>query len=204
MTTNTTFINSTFINSTMERLGTLRGRLSAIPWLTVVPLAVVMAYADWFWVISLRGAAGSIERTGDPFASWLRESTVVLPVFVLAVLGALKLAARWFGPVPRKAKTVVATALLVVAAGTLVGSAGLAASSAYDYHLQANHLQVMDSMRSMASMASMTSAQQQASLDLQVKAVGLGSGLLLATNLMLVGWVVALRGGRLDGSTTRQ
>jgi hypothetical protein len=202
--TSPTSINTTFISTTMERLGTLRVRLSAVPWLTVVPLAVVMAYADGFWVISLRGAAGSIERTGEPFVTWLRESTLVLPVFVLAVLGALKLAARWFGPALRRPKTVVATALLVVAAGTLVGIAGLAASSAYDYRLQSNHLLVMDSMRSMASMASMTAAQQQASLDLQVRAVGVGSGLLLASNLMLVGWVVALRGGRLDGSTTRQ
>ena len=192
----------------MERLGNLRGRLSAVPWLTVVPLAVVMAYADGFWVISLRGAAGSIERTGEPFASWLRESTLALPFFVLAVLGALALAARWFGPVLRKPKTVVATALLVVAAGTLVGIAGLAASSAYDYHLQSNHLQLMGSMRSMPGMESMASMmgsvaqQQQASLDLQMSAVGLGSGIILATNLLLVGWVVALRGGRLDVSTS--
>jgi hypothetical protein len=202
--TSPTSINTTFISTTMERLGALRGRLSTIPWLTVVPLAVVLAYADWFWVISLRGAAGSIERTGEPFASWLRESTLVLPVFVLAVLGALKLAARWFGPAARKPKTVVAAALLVVAAGTLVGIAGIAASSAYDYHLQSNQLQLMGSMASMGSMPSMTAAQQQASLALQVRAVGLGSGLLLVTNLVVVGWVVALRGGRLNVSTTRQ
>ena len=106
-----------------------------------MPLAVVLAYADGFWLISLRGAVGSIERTREPFASWLRESTLALPVFVLAVLGALTLAARWFGPVLRKPKTVVAAALLVVAAGTLVGIAGLAASSAYDYHLQSSQLQ---------------------------------------------------------------
>ena len=124
------------INATTERPGTLRGRLSAVPWLTVVPLAVLLAYADGFWVVSLRGAAGSIERTQEPFVTWLRESTLALPLFVLAVLGALTLAARWFGPVLRRPKTVVATVLLVVAAGTLVGVAALAASSAYDYQLQ--------------------------------------------------------------------
>jgi hypothetical protein len=104
------------INATTERPGTLPGRLSIIPWLTVLPLAVVMAYADGFWIISLRGAAGAIERTGQPFATWLRESTLTLPIFVIAVLGALTLAARWFGPVLRNPKTVMAAALMVVAA----------------------------------------------------------------------------------------
>ena len=38
------------IDATTERPRTLRARLSALPWLTVVPLAVVMAYADGFWI----------------------------------------------------------------------------------------------------------------------------------------------------------
>jgi hypothetical protein len=202
--TQTTSIDTTFINTTMERLGALRGRLSAVPWLTVVPLAVVMAYSDGFWIVSLRGAAGSIERTQDPFASWLRESTLALPVFGLAVFGALTLAARWVGPVLRKPKTVVAAALLVVAAGTLVGIAGLAASSAYDYRLQSAHLQRMDSSSMHhGPQGSVLPQQLQASRDLQVKAVGVGSGILLATNLVLVGWVVAFRGGQLDLPKTR-
>jgi hypothetical protein len=170
--------------------------------LTVLPLAVVMAYADGFWMISLRGAAGAIERTGQPFATWLRESALTLPVFIIAVLGALTLAARWFGPVLRNPKTVMATALMVVAVGTLVGIAEMAASSAYDYYLQSNQLQLMGSMPSMASMGS-TAALQQASLELQVRAVGLGSGILLVTNLVLVGWAMAFWGGRLEVSTTR-
>src|SRR4029078_5239304 len=107
--------------------------------------------------------------------------------------------------VGQKPKAIVATALLVVAAGTLVGIAGLVASSAYDYHLQAIQLQLMDSMRSMPSMPSMgsmgsTAQQQQASLGLQVRAVGLGSAILLVTNLVLVGWGVGFRCGPLDVS----
>jgi hypothetical protein len=189
----------------------LRGRLSAVPWLTVVPLAVVMAYADGFWVISLRGTVGAIERTQGPFVAWLRESTLALPVFVLAVVLALSLAARWFTPVLRKPKTLLATALLVVAAGTLVGITGLAASAAYDYHLQSGQMQLKGSMGSTASMGSTGSmasmgsaAQENGSLGLQVRAVAYGSGLLLVTNLGLVGWVVAMRGGRLKVSTTRR
>jgi hypothetical protein len=187
-------------NATTARPDTLRARLSVVPWLTVVPLAVVLAYAGGFWMISLRGAVGSIERTQDPFAAWLRESTLSLPVYVLAVLGALTLAAHWFGPVLRKPKTVVATALLVVAAGTLVGIVILAASSAYDYHLQSGQLQLMGAMRGMPSMPDMgtTAQQQHASLGLQARAVGYGSGILLVTNLVVIGWVVALSGGRLN------
>ena len=109
-------------------------------------LAVVMTYADGYWLASLRGAVGAIERTQSPFASWLRESTVVLPVFVFAVLGALTLALRWFGPVAGRPRAVATTALLVVAAGTIVGLAAIVASSAYDYHLQSAQMRLMGVM----------------------------------------------------------
>ena len=195
------------IDATTERPGTLRARLSALPWLTVVPLAVVMAYADGFWVISLRGAVGSIQRTQEPFMSWLRDSTLVLPVFILAVLGALMLAKRWFGPVLRNLKTIVATSLLVVVAGTLVGIAALAASSAYDYSLQASEKpMVMTMPHATTPHATAQSAADQhnkSALALQVRSVGYGSGILLATNLLLVPWVLALRGGRLAISKAR-
>jgi hypothetical protein len=191
------------ISATTERAATtLRARLRSIPWLTVVPLAVVMAYADGFWMISMRGTVGSIERTQEPFAAWLRESTLSLPFFVLAVIGALALGASRFGPVLRTWKTIVATALMVVAAGTMVGVYEVATSSAYDYHLQSAQLQLESSRGSMGSTA-VTADQQKASLGLQVSAVAYGSGLLLVTNLVLVGWGVAMRGGRLKVSTTR-
>ena len=37
-----------------------------VPWRTVLPLAVVLAFADGFWIISLRGAVGALERTESP------------------------------------------------------------------------------------------------------------------------------------------
>jgi len=58
-------------------------------------------------------------------------------------------------------------------------------------------------MGSMGSMGS-TAQQQRAALGLQMRVVGYGCGILLVTNLVLVGWVVAMRGGRLNVSTTRQ
>jgi len=190
------------VNVAKERTGAPPGGL-AVPWFTVVTLAVVMAYAAGFWLISLRGDIGAIERTQGPFADWLRESTLALPLFVFAVLGALTLALRWSGPVLRKPRTVVATALLVVAAGTLMGIAEMAASSAYDYQLQSKQLQFMHSVHHTSAPASVLAAQQQATIGLHVRGVALASVLLLVTNLVLVGWVVAFRGGRLDVSTTR-
>ena len=56
-------MSTTSINATTGRSRTLPGRLRAVPWLTVVPLAVALAYADGFWLVSLRGAVGSIEAT---------------------------------------------------------------------------------------------------------------------------------------------
>ena len=196
----------------------------AVPWLTVAVLAVLLDYADGFWLTSLRGAVGAIERTQSPFASWLRDSTLMLPVFGVAVLWALARAHRRYGPSPRGLRTVVATALLVVAAGTAVGVAETAVSSAYDYHLQSAQLAVLHSTHSPAGAAGTTDPTQAVAADhtqhgvangaqgpgactgtcqaqrstlaVHVRAVTYASGVLLATNLLLVAWVLALRGAQ--------
>jgi hypothetical protein len=103
-------------------------------------------------------------------------------------------------------KTVVATGLMVVAAGTMVGIYEVGTSSAYDYQLQSSQLQVMGATHTLdhAGAGKSMALQQKASLGLQVRAVGYGSAILLVTNLALVGWVVAMRGGRLKVSTRRK
>src|SRR6478609_10187348 len=108
------------IASAKQPAATLGARL-AVPWFTVLMLATVMAFADGFWMLSMRGATGAIERSDGAFTSWWRESTVSLPVFVVAVLGALLLAIRLFGPVLRTFSAVTAGVLLVAAAGTIAG-----------------------------------------------------------------------------------
>ena len=167
-----------------------------VAWWTVLPLAALMAYSDGFWVMSLREAAGAIERMDSPFQSWLLESTLFLPVFVIAVLVASSVALARFGPSPRRGRAVLGAALLVVAAGTLAGVLGLAVSSAYDYHLQASHMAAMGAMRDDCA-AACQAARQHSDLALQVRTVGVGAVLMLVTNLLLVGWAVALRGGRM-------
>lgn len=173
-----------------------------VPWTGVVLLAVAMAYADGFWLTSLRGAVGVVGRSQGPFATWWRESTVVLPVFVLAVLAAMTLALRWFGPVVRL-RTTLATAVLVILSGSIVGIGQLAVSSAYDYRLQAQQLHAMAQM-SGSCLDGCLDRQQQETLAVHVHAVGFVSQWVVLTNAVLVAWVVALLGGRLRLRTDGQ
>src|SRR4051794_39937325 len=115
-----------------------------VTWTTVIVLAVLMTYADGFVLTSIRGAVGAIERTQGPFLSWLRESTAMVPVFVLAVLGALAFARSRLGPALRAPRAVVAAGLLVVVARGRVGTGEVVASAAYDYPLQSEQLVVME------------------------------------------------------------
>src|SRR3954466_4153026 len=93
--------------------GRVAGR---VPWSTVGVLAVLMALADAFVLTSIQGAVGAVERAQHPFTFWLVISAVTVPAFVLAVLGALALARRLFGPALRTPWRVVAASLLIVVA----------------------------------------------------------------------------------------
>ena len=173
-----------------------------VPWRAVLPLAIVLSFANLFWVGSLRVAVGHISRTQTPFESWVRESALSVPLFVLAVLGALTLALHRFGPSPRGARQVLATIGLVVAASTATGVTVLAASSFYDYRLQVDSGGVMASMHG-ACTGSCLALQEAATFRLQLHSIGWGTLLILVTNLVLVAWAVAALGGRLRIGTTR-
>ena len=175
---------------------------ATIPWSTVLTFAAVLAVADWFWVISLRGAVGAIERTRDPFISWVQGSALLLPLFAFAVLGALALAVRRFGPELGRPRAVLVTGLFIAVACTLAGLGALLVSGAYDYRLQIEQLAHLAPMGVQCE-GSCVEAQRDATLVLQLKALGAGAGILLVTNLLLVGWMVAVRGGRLSVSRLR-
>ena len=182
-------------------------RAEWLPWLTVLALAVLMAYADGFVLTSTEGAVGAIGSNDSPFASWLRQSTLALPVFLFAVHGALAFGGRRYGPVLRRPRAVVATALLVVTLGTTVGVFEVAASAVANYDVQAEQLRETHSVRGHATPVADTDNTDDctglcASLDataaVHVRAAGYAGALILAANVALVGWVVAVRGGRLD------
>jgi hypothetical protein len=177
----------------------------------VTALAVVMSFADGFWIVSLREAAGAAIRTGRPFASWLIDSTVVLPLFVLAVLAAFAIAHQRYGPVLRSARTVVATGLLVAVAGTVVALAVGVASAGYDYYLQAGQAEFVAATHGHAGAVSLSDptcvgscAVEQATLGVHALGLAYSVPLQLATNVVVVGWVVAMRGGRIGGRSRRE
>jgi hypothetical protein len=164
----------------------------------VVALGALMAYADGFVITAMQGAVGAIERTGSPFATWVVGSTLLLPVFLAAVWGGLVLARRRLGSRVRRPMGVVLTVLVVAAAGTLVGTAVLLLSTAYDYHLQSRLLEALT-----ATGHSHGSTTLQDTLAADLKGARLGGRLLVLVNVVLVGWVTAMRGGRIDVGTPR-
>ena len=187
-------------------------RLS-VNWATVIVCAVVIAYADGYWVTSLRGAVGAIEVNQRPFTRWLRDSTLMLPLVLMAVLATLTLTRRWLGRSRREIAQVGTAALLIIVISSAVSIAGVATTSAYDYNIQAANLGQIHSshVTSVAvdpgapkASSDVTSgaldAARHATLMAHVRAVGDASVVLLITNLVLVAWALALRGGRLWAS----
>ncbi|MGY1743117.1 MULTISPECIES: hypothetical protein [unclassified Blastococcus] len=163
-------------------------------------LAVLTACADGFVVTVVQPTVGAIERARSPFATWLRTSTLLLPLFVLAVLAALAFARRRVGPQLRTARPVLVAALVVVAATTAVGTAWLLVNVAVDHHLQSELLQAQAAGHPHAGAApdvALADAQAR-TLELDLLAARHGGAAVLVANAVLVTWLVALRGGRID------
>jgi hypothetical protein len=179
-------------------------------WATIAVFAVVIAFADGFWMTSLQGAVGAIERQGQtPTMRWLRDSTLMVPLFFVAVLAAILIARRVVGNRGGLVKFAT-TALLVTVLSSGVGAAAMTASSAYDYHLQTQHLQLEQHLghtqltaaagpiaQSDAGTCTGICASERSTLHVHVRAVMYGSLVLLITNLVLVLWILALRSDRL-------
>ena len=182
-----------------------------VSWLTVAAFAVAISFVDGFWVTSLQGAVGSLERSRPPLQRWLRDSTLMLPLYVGAVWVALLLTRRWVGR-SRRSLTRIATAMvLIIAICSALAIAEVANSSAYDYHLQTQHLELVEELNHAHSVELPTQpaadagsdsclglcAAKRSTLRLHVRAVTYSSVALLLTNVVLVAWLFALGGDRL-------
>ena len=198
------------MNTLVGRIDEQRGRLQ-VHWVTVASFAVVIAFGDGFWLTSMHGAVGAIERNQEPLGRWLRESMLMLPLFFFGVLAAIVLARRWFGRSRSRLLKIGATALLITVAGTAIGVAETAASSAYDYRLQTRSLErvvafhhthddalaISGGVTTAAQGCTGLCAEKHLTLMSHLKAVELAAGLLLVSNLVLVLWVLMWRGDRL-------
>ena len=188
----------------------VRRRLG-VSWATIILFAVVISYVNGFWVTSLQGAVGSLERSEPPFQRWLRDSSIMLPLYAAGVLLAALLARRWFGRSQRAVVRAAGAGLLIIAVCTVVGIVEVANSAAYDYQLQVDHIELVEGFNhahtdeSQAQPAGDTQqdecvgtcAAKQSTLGLHVRAVTHASALLLITNVVLVGWLLAVGGDRL-------
>jgi hypothetical protein len=188
-----------------------------IRWTAVALFATLIAYADGFWLTSLQGVIGAIERNEPPFMRWLRDSTLMLPLVVLAVLLALACSRRLIQHSQHNLVRFGITALLVALISSAIGIAEVAASSARDYQLQVQHLELMHSyggavaqpaaidlagfgsapyalycnLRGAAANNAVT-LLEYATFNLHVRAVFYAGLLLLTTNLVLASGILAL------------
>src|SRR5262245_39353253 len=169
-------------------------RRAGVSWSHVLPLGIMLAFANGFWIVVLRGAVGAIERTSAPFSTWLHESTLLIPVYVAAVLVAFLLAQRWFGPRPRSLRAVGGTIATVAGAASLAGTLLLAFSSWYDYRLQATDLEHMSAAHPGCDSSCLTQ-RIHATVALEIKALWIGLLLMLLTDLVLIALLLAFRGG---------
>jgi hypothetical protein len=167
-----------------------------VAWPAVVVLAVLLAFIDGFWSVSLRGAVGSIRNTQHPFATWIHDSLLAVPLLVFAVLAAVVLAARVTGQGRRRAHPTLRAWFLIASLATLPGAVLLAGQGWSDYTLQAAGLGMSGSM-SGTCFGGCLERMQQAAAGVQLQALGTGAALLLVSNLVAVGWVAAVCGGQL-------
>ena len=189
------------------------GHRIGVSWWTVGVFAAVLAAADGFWATSVRGAVGFIQNVQEPFHDWLLYLAVMGPIFAAAIFGALWLTNRLAGSRGGAVRIIVAAALVVVAT-TVLAIAQVALTAVYDYHSQQAQVALIHHLHSnlsgnvpyrldpgvtipaQPSCTGLCSEKAQ-TIEVHYRAIRLAAVILLVTNLVLVLWALALRGGRM-------
>ncbi len=170
-----------------------------VPWGAVLGFAVPLAFTNTLVVVVVRVATGSILRTSDPFVSWVRESVLMSPVYVVLVLLALAWSQRLPHP-PTGRRATVRSLMVLGGSGATAGMVWLGASIAYDYRLEVDEVRSMPAMIASCSGACLD-RMDAATASLQLRALAVGAVLLLVGNAVVVVWCWAWRGGTVMPAT---
>lgn len=178
-----------------------RGRASQRGWrlsaATVGGIAVVCDLANGFWITSLQGAIGAVDRASvDPVFRYLQAFVILLPVYVAAAWAALRLARRWAGRRRELARLSIAFGLAVVFS-TLIGVGHATATAWWDYGDQAANIDAQHAGHTIIGACLGACAAKHATVMTHVRGISYAAIAMLVTNALLAGWVLALRGGRL-------
>lgn len=176
-------------------------------WWSVGLFATVLAFANGFLVTSMQWTVGAIERLSPPFEQWMFNAVTMIPVYAIAIVGALYLARRLTGRGGRIRRLWTAVGTMLVA-GVVVGMAHMALSSVYDYWLQIRHIDLSEHLRHPlyrvdgttpvlvgSSTCDATCQAIAATRDAHVRGFLLITKLFLVVDSVLVLWTLALRGG---------
>lgn len=213
-----------FLIQALKRIAGYGERLP-VRWPMAVLFAIAIAYADGFWMTSIQGAVGALERIEPPFTRWLRDATLMIPLVTCAVLLALLCAHRWVHSNPRQIARLGGAVLMVALFGTAIGVAEAANSSLEDYRLQVRHMgfihangndiklpttaidgfgeapyalycdlrgTLIGGAAGNAVLGSAITRLEYATFSLHVRAVLIDSVLILFTNLLIAGVMMAL------------
>jgi hypothetical protein len=141
---------------------------------------------------------------------WLRTAAILTPFMLAAVVGALALARRSFGPAHSRGSRTAGSLLAIVAATFFVGLLAVMANSGYDYYLQSHHLLDSAHLRHPTYVISDSTpvlignpdcdvlcVGRTATWNMHLRGLGLAAAVLLVANTVFVLWTFALCGGRI-------
>ena len=198
------------MTTALTRKDRITGSLQGLgaSWWSVGLFAVVLAFANGFIVTSMQWTIGAIERLKPPFQQWMFNAVVMIPVYAIAIIGALYLARRMAGEGSGRAKKLWIGVGAVIVAGTLVAMANMALSSLYDYTLQTTHIDLSQHLRHPlyrvdgttpvligSATCDATCQAINATRDAHVRGFFLATKLFLVIDVVAVLWTLALRGG---------
>lgn len=189
----------------------------SVPWVSAGGLALAVAATDVFGAVSLQGAVGSIERAQGPFTLWIGITAVLAPMMLAVVLGTLRAVRRRVGPSLRSPRPVAVAVLALTLSTGLLGIGAAAINGAVDYRFQVSEIERLADLHAHRSVPgeAATSIGNDArcigtckarhdTLVAHLRGLGLLAPTLVAANLLVICWVVALAGGSLDAGPRRR